>query len=50
MYIHLKEMMKEDDSIGSIRLYVDTSNIRAQKVYEALGMNREHYRLYEEMK
>lgn len=32
-----------------IRLYVDKSNKAAQKVYTKLGMNGEHYTLYEWM-
>ena len=50
MYLYLKSLIKEDASIGGIRLYVDKSNNRAQKVYEALGMDGEHYRFYEDMK
>jgi len=34
---------------GGLRLYVDTTNIRAQAVYAALGMNGDHYRVFEEM-
>jgi GNAT superfamily N-acetyltransferase len=34
---------------GGLRLYVDTSNTRAQAVYAALGMNGDHYRVFEEM-
>src|SRR6202163_245822 len=34
---------------GGLRLYVDTTNIRAQKVYAALGMNGDHYRVFEDM-
>jgi GNAT superfamily N-acetyltransferase len=34
---------------GGLRLYVDTTNTRAQAVYQSLGMNGEHYRVYEEM-
>jgi len=49
MYKHLKDTMKNDSSIGGIRLYVNKTNTRAQKVYEALGMDGEHYRLYEDM-
>ena len=50
MYAHLKILMKNDESIGGIRLYVDKTNITAQKVYEALGMDGEHYKFYEDMK
>ena len=34
---------------GGLRLYVDTTNIRAQAAYAALGMNGDHYRVFEEM-
>jgi GNAT superfamily N-acetyltransferase len=34
---------------GGLRLYVDATNTRAQAVYAALGMNGEHYRVFEEM-
>ena len=34
---------------GGLRLYVDTRNARAQKVYAAVGMNGEHYRVFEDM-
>ena len=34
---------------AGLRLYVDTGNTRAQSVYSALGMNGDHYRVFEEM-
>jgi hypothetical protein len=34
---------------GGLRLYVDTTNVRAQQVYAALGMNGDHYRVFEDM-
>lgn len=34
---------------GGLRLYVDTTNVRAQAAYAALGMNGEHYRVFEDM-
>jgi GNAT superfamily N-acetyltransferase len=34
---------------GGLRLYVDTSNTRAQAVYTSIGMNGDHYRVFEEM-
>jgi len=49
MYEHLKEMMKDNDTVCGIRLYVDKENTGAQKTYEALGMDGEHYRFYEDM-
>jgi ribosomal protein S18 acetylase RimI-like enzyme len=32
-----------------LRLYVDTTNTRAQAVYRSLGMNGDHYRVFEDM-
>jgi GNAT superfamily N-acetyltransferase len=34
---------------GGLRLYVDTTNARAQAVYNALGMDGGHYRVFEDM-
>ena len=34
---------------GGLRLYVDTTNARAQAVYAALGMTGDHYRVFEDM-
>ena len=34
---------------GGLRLYVDATNTRAQAVYRALGMNGDHYRVFEDM-
>jgi GNAT superfamily N-acetyltransferase len=34
---------------GGLRLYVDTTNTRAIAVYTALGMNGDHYRVFEDM-
>lgn len=50
MFDWLAERMKQNESIGGIRLYVDKTNLTARKVYEELGMDGEHYRFYELMK
>lgn len=50
MYSNLQDIVKADDALSGIRLYVDNRNIRAQKVYAALGMSGEHYSLLEWMK
>ena len=34
---------------GGLRLYVDTTNVQAQAVYAALGMDGSHYRVFEDM-
>lgn len=50
MYEHIKGLVMQDDHLLGLRLYVDKTNERAQKVYEKLGMNGEHYKLFEWMK
>ncbi|NJM25348.1 MAG: GNAT family N-acetyltransferase [Bacteroidia bacterium] len=50
MYEHLKEEVLNDPAIKGIRLYVERNNRRAQQTYNALGMNGEHYQVYEWMK
>lgn len=50
LYLHLKQMVEESPDLRGLRLYVDKTNERAQKVYEALGMSGEHYHLYEWLK
>ena len=39
----------KDAGAGGLRLYVDTTNTRAQAVYTAMGMNGGHYRVFEDM-
>lgn len=50
MYEHLHQLVSEDPDLKGIRLYVDKSNSVAQKVYSGLGMNGEHYTVFEWMK
>lgn len=49
LYAHLKVMVEESRDLRGLRLYVDKTNSNAQQVYETLGMNSEHYHLYEWM-
>ena len=49
LYRHVKALVEKGEYAG-IRLYVDKTNTAAQKTYSALGMNGEHYRLFEWMK
>lgn len=49
MYATLRRRVGEDPSLKGLRLYVETDNIAAQQTYEALGMSRERYLLYEWM-
>ncbi len=48
IYAHLRQAAAVAGA-GGLRLYVDTTNVRAQQVYGALGMNGDHYRVFEDM-
>ena len=48
LYAHVRQEAKAN-GVGGLRLYVDTTNARAQAVYAAIGMNGEHYRVFEDM-
>ena len=50
LYEHVKQLLESDASIRGIRLYVDRRNVPAQEVYKRLGMNGEHYQVFEWMK
>ncbi len=50
LYDHVRKIVEASEDIKGIRLYVDKRNIRAQKVYESLGMTGDHYTTYEWMK
>src|SRR5438067_6812431 len=50
LYEHVKTLVRGDDSVKGIRLYVDRRNAAAQAVYASLGMNGEHYQVFEWMK
>ena len=49
MYMYIRAEA-EKTGVAGLRLYVETNNSGAQKTYEALGMKREHYAMYEWMK
>ncbi|TFH36534.1 MAG: GNAT family N-acetyltransferase, partial [Bacteroidia bacterium] len=46
MYDTTRELAVQNGA-GGLRLYVEVENSRAMKTYEAMGMNGDHYRLYE---
>lgn len=50
MFDFLKTMVKNDEQLMGLRLYVDKTNHRARAIYQKLGMNGEHYDLFEWMK
>lgn len=49
MYIHIKSEA-DKHSVAGLRLYVERNNSNAQKTYETLGMQSEHYTMYEWLK
>ncbi len=49
MYRFVKSEAGRRPDVCGFRLYVEKDNLSAQKTYAALGMERTHYRLYEEM-
>lgn len=50
MYQHLQTLAQNDRHARGMRLYVDRRNESAQQVYTRLGMNGEHYQVFEWMK
>lgn len=50
LYSHIRAQVEPDPGIRGIRLYVDTRNVPAQQVYARLGMEGEHYKVFEWMK
>jgi GNAT superfamily N-acetyltransferase len=50
LYEHVKRLAHAEESVRGIRLYVDRRNTRAQQVYTRLGMDGEHYQVFEWMK
>jgi len=50
LYLHIRGLAESQHEVKGIRLYVDRKNIPAQQVYTALGMNGNHYQVFEWMK
>ncbi|MFL6375227.1 MAG: GNAT family N-acetyltransferase [Pyrinomonadaceae bacterium] len=48
MYDFVRQRAKDAGNVCGFRLYVETENTHAQHVYEAVGMSRSHYLMYEE--
>jgi len=48
LYAHVRGEAQATGA-GGLRLYVDNTNIGAQAAYAALGMDGDHYRVFEEM-
>jgi ribosomal protein S18 acetylase RimI-like enzyme len=50
LYQHVRALAEAHEMVKGIRLYVDRRNTAAQEVYRRLGMNGEHYQVFEWMK
>jgi hypothetical protein len=50
MYLHIRDLAESQNEVKGIRLYVDRKNTAAQQVYTTLGMNGDHYQVFEWMK
>ena len=50
MYETLKTMVEQSAELRGLRLYVERENERAQKTYHAMGMDGNHYKLFEWMR
>jgi GNAT superfamily N-acetyltransferase len=50
LYDFIRARVSDDPAIRGIRLYVDRGNTAAQQVYTRLGMDGEHYQVFEWMK
>ena len=49
MFSYVQQLISSDSQAVGLRLYVDRSNVRAQQVYKAIGMNGDHYMMFELM-
>ena len=47
LYHHLKDMAHYNKKVVGLRLYVEVNNETAKNVYEALGMHKPGYDIYE---
>jgi GNAT superfamily N-acetyltransferase len=50
LYAHVKSMAEANPAVRGLRLYVDRRNTAAQRVYAGLGMDGDHYQVFEWMK
>ena len=47
IYRHIENLARQHPDVRGLRLYVHRDNARAMKTYEALGMEKAEYELYE---
>lgn len=47
LYAEVLEIARRNGDCVGVRLYVERENVGAQRTYEALGMHRSHYDMFE---
>ena len=47
MYLYLKSKVESEPGLLGLRLYVEKENKNAQQVYQKLGMDGQHYQMFE---
>jgi len=47
MYAFVQQMIRSDKEVAGLRLYVDSANKPAIATYKAIGMDGDHYKLFE---
>lgn len=50
MYNLILQKVNDNKDVAGLRLYVDKGNIGARNVYKKIGMNGDHYQVFELMK
>ena len=50
LYGHIRQLALSSETVRGIRLYVDRRNSAAQQAYSSLGMDGDHYQVFEWMK
>jgi GNAT superfamily N-acetyltransferase len=50
LYFFIQKIAGENESVRAVRLYVDRRNAAAKSVYDSLGMNGDHYQVFEWLK
>jgi ribosomal protein S18 acetylase RimI-like enzyme len=49
LYQFVKSRAEKEPEVCGLRLYVEQENVGAQKAYDALGMTRTRYEMYEQL-
>lgn len=47
LYAHVEAAARAEPRVSGLRLYVERENVAARSTYEAIGMERSHYDMYE---